>query len=65
MNDFDELHCEMQRLTQKIDEILKLLNGNGSLGLVSMVLILWRSYIWVAGLCGVVVGAGVMKLFGM
>lgn len=65
MSDESTLHDDMKEIRRQLEDIYKLLNGNGKLGIVGMVLVLWRSYVWVASLCGVVVGALIMKLFDL
>jgi hypothetical protein len=59
MNDqdsLDDIRNNMREVRTQIGEIHKLLNGNGKIGLVGMVMILWRGHSWVVGLCGVVLG---------
>ena len=36
----------LERIEEKQDEILKILNGNGKVGLVAKVTIMWNSIIW-------------------
>ena len=59
-----DLKDQIEKLQHRLDEIYVLLNGNGKLGLVGMVLIMWRAQAWIVGLCGVVVGAVLTRILG-
>lgn len=62
--DFKTLESQIDQLQHRLDEIYKLLNGNGKLGIVGMVLVMWRAQAWIIGLCGVVVGAVLTRILG-
>lgn len=42
-----------------LEKLDKIMSGNGTLGLVAKVNILWYAYAWVAGIAGTAVGAAV------
>lgn len=64
MDELRELEAKITRLQAKVDEIHRLLNGNGKLGIVGMVLVMWRAHTWLVGMVGVAIGAGVTKAVG-
>lgn len=59
-----DLKKQIENVQHRVDEIHRLLNGNGKLGIVGMVLVMWRAQAWIIGLCGVVVGAVLTRILG-
>ena len=49
----EEIAVAMTAIQKDVTEIRKFLLGNGSIGLVSKVLIMWRGLMWFGGVAGV------------
>jgi hypothetical protein len=44
---------EYKEIKDKLDEILKILNGNGKMGLCAKVTVMWNIFLFIAlGFCG-------------
>lgn len=60
-SDLEWIKNRMESNDNVHDKILKILDGNGTMGICGKVAILWYGHSWVVGLCGVVIGALVTK----
>lgn len=47
-----------------LDRMAAILDGNGKLGIVTKVTVLWYGQVWLVGALGALLGAGLMRLFG-
>lgn len=56
-NDLQYLRQRIDSQTSSIDSIKNTLRGNGQLGIVAKVSILWNVHIWGVGLIGVALGS--------
>lgn len=50
------------RIAKKVDQMHQILTGNGKLGLVAKVQIMWNAHVWVVGLVGVALGAVICRM---
>ena len=47
-----------------LERLTAILDGNGKLGMVTKVAVLWYGQVWLVGVVGTLLGAGLMKVFG-
>lgn len=63
-SDIQWIRHRLEQGDEAMNRMVHILDGNGSLGLVGKVAILWHGHGWVIGLVGVVVGALLTKWIG-
>lgn len=57
--DIEWIKERLQRGDCFLEKLDKIMSGNGTLGMVAKVNILWCAYAWVTGIAGTAVGAAV------